>query len=202
MLSLRQRRRLQTAREIQRATLRLAGEHGLDGFTTEAVSREAGISVRTFFNYYPNKESAIFGPPPKYPDEAVKEFVAAKGTLSDDLKSLMTAHLQEIREDRDILVAIRALECGDPRLHRQHMAFHIRIQSDTRELLQTRLPRADPLALRLLADLLIVIGRNTLDIWVADEDLSIEAALDRCWVQLGSLLRLMSDGDPAESAGG
>ena len=59
--TLRDRRRVQTSREIQRAALSLALRHGYDAVTTEMIAAEAGISQRTFFNYYLNKDAAIVG---------------------------------------------------------------------------------------------------------------------------------------------
>lgn len=39
----------------------LTVERGLNGFTIEDVCSEVGISRRTFFNYFPSKEEAVFG---------------------------------------------------------------------------------------------------------------------------------------------
>ena len=39
----------------------LTAERGLNGFTIEEVCSEVGVSRRTFFNYFPTKEDAVFG---------------------------------------------------------------------------------------------------------------------------------------------
>lgn len=62
-LSLRQKRRQETARDIQRATLELALARGLEHVTTEEIAQVAGVSTRTFFNYFNNKEAAAIGIP-------------------------------------------------------------------------------------------------------------------------------------------
>ena len=49
-LPLRERRRQETALLIQRATLELAMENGLDAVTTDAIAAASGVSTRTFFN--------------------------------------------------------------------------------------------------------------------------------------------------------
>ena len=41
------------------AALRLAREHGLDGFTIDDIARLAGTSRRTFFNHFTSKEEAV-----------------------------------------------------------------------------------------------------------------------------------------------
>lgn len=39
----------------------LTAEHGLSGYTVEELCEQVGISRRTFFNYFPNKEAAVLG---------------------------------------------------------------------------------------------------------------------------------------------
>ena len=76
-IGLRERRRRQTSADIRGAAVRLARERGFDKVTIEEICAEAGISARTFFNYFPNKESAIAYGPSDIPPELVEEFVAA-----------------------------------------------------------------------------------------------------------------------------
>ena len=70
-MGLRERRRRQTSADIRGAAVRLAQERGFDKVTIDEICVEAGVSTRTFFNYFPNKESAIaYGPsdiPPNSP---------------------------------------------------------------------------------------------------------------------------------------
>lgn len=75
--SLRERRRRQTSFDIHNAALRLARQRGVDKITVEEISVEAGVSPRTFFNYFPSKESAIAYAPLEIPPELAAEFVAA-----------------------------------------------------------------------------------------------------------------------------
>ncbi|MBS4947070.1 MAG: TetR/AcrR family transcriptional regulator, partial [Rothia mucilaginosa] len=60
-LSLRERRREQTWRALHEAALKRVREHGMRGTTVEEIAREAGVSPRTFFNYFPSKEDAVLG---------------------------------------------------------------------------------------------------------------------------------------------
>ncbi|MDQ1576821.1 MAG: hypothetical protein QOH55_1971 [Microbacteriaceae bacterium] len=77
-LGLRERKRLATRRAIQFASVELASERGFDRVTVDEISHAANVSPRTFFNYFPSKESAIIGELPELPDEiTVERFVGA-----------------------------------------------------------------------------------------------------------------------------
>jgi AcrR family transcriptional regulator len=56
---LRERKKAATRQALHEAALRLAMAHGLDRVTSEAVADAAGVSRRTFSNYFANKEQAL-----------------------------------------------------------------------------------------------------------------------------------------------
>jgi AcrR family transcriptional regulator len=77
-LGLRERKRIATRRSIQLAAVELAADRGFDRVTIDEISHVANVSPRTFFNYFPSKESAIIGELPELPDEAsIDRFVTA-----------------------------------------------------------------------------------------------------------------------------
>lgn len=59
--TLRARKKRQTRQHIQDAARRLTAERGLNGVTIDAICAEAGVSTRTFFNYFPSKSAAALG---------------------------------------------------------------------------------------------------------------------------------------------
>ncbi len=57
---LRERKKAATQAALSHATMRLAVEKGgLDAVTADDIAAEAGVSTRTFHNYFQNKEAAL-----------------------------------------------------------------------------------------------------------------------------------------------
>ncbi|MET9593285.1 TetR family transcriptional regulator [Streptomyces sp. NPDC006516] len=56
---LRERKKQATRNAIAEAAVRLAAEHGVENVTVEAISEAAGVSPRTFFNYFPSHDDAF-----------------------------------------------------------------------------------------------------------------------------------------------
>lgn len=72
----REAKKRETRRALADAALTLATERGLHGFTVDEVATRAGVSTRTFFNYFRSKEAAIGGLDPD-------ELSAAAAALTD-----------------------------------------------------------------------------------------------------------------------
>ena len=55
----REQKKLETRRAIRNAALELGTQRGVERLTVESIAHAAGISPRTFFNYFSSKEDAL-----------------------------------------------------------------------------------------------------------------------------------------------
>lgn len=72
----REQKKHKTRVNLHLAALSLVNANGLDSVTTDQIAARAGVSPRTFFNYFPTKEQAILGFPADFPDRLVEAFLA------------------------------------------------------------------------------------------------------------------------------
>ena len=180
-ISLREKRRRQTALDIQRATLDLAREHGFDQVTTDAIAERAGVSTRTFFNYYTNKEAASVGHPLGLPEEAKRAFETGNGLLSEDLRNLMAAHLEQIEDMQDIMQDMIRLARDHDRVKRLLDQFLAGLVEELKASLALRMPDAPDDLQRALADWVLTGLGHAITDWVGSDQLSLQAAFKREW---------------------
>ncbi|MDQ4489455.1 TetR family transcriptional regulator [Sinomonas sp. ASV486] len=88
--TLRERKKERTRRAIHNAAFALAADRGLGQVTIADICAAAGISERTFFNYFPSKAAATLGVPerPLSPEQE-QRFLEGAGSLVDDLCELV-----------------------------------------------------------------------------------------------------------------
>ncbi|GAB3795777.1 TetR family transcriptional regulator [Humibacter antri] len=144
----RERKRLATRNAIQRAVLTLALERGFDGVTVEEISHTAGVSPRTFFNYFPTKEAAVIGDVPEMPDEeAIARFVTAgqEQPMLESIRDLLLSTVdQEPNPDgADIEALRRRLLREHPYLFTLRMANMKQLELELVSVVERRLRRDD-----------------------------------------------------------
>ncbi|HEY2057077.1 MAG TPA: TetR family transcriptional regulator, partial [Amycolatopsis sp.] len=111
---LRERKKLETHRTLATIAVRLVGERGLDQVTVEDIAAEAGVSARTFFNYFASKEDSVV--------IAYADYVERSRRLVDRL----TAQPRELGV-RDALVAALRDDLAEIDAERDEWLTRIRI---------------------------------------------------------------------------
>lgn len=106
-LGLRERKRRATRRRIQLAVLQLVDRRGLDQVTIDDISREADVSPRTFFNYFPTKEDSLAGDPPFVLTDEVAAAFEHAGPHGDPLEDVLAIMGDQASEEGAV----------DPELH-------------------------------------------------------------------------------------
>jgi AcrR family transcriptional regulator len=106
---LRERKKQQTRSAIHRSALALVTDRGLAGVTVEQICGDAGVSPRTFFNYFPSKAEAALGlPATTVPDAARAAFLGSTGPLVSDLCDLVAQTVSLPQDRRRMKELVRA----------------------------------------------------------------------------------------------
>ncbi|HKJ57527.1 MAG TPA: TetR/AcrR family transcriptional regulator [Nitriliruptoraceae bacterium] len=118
-VGLRERKKRATARALHETAVDLVGAHGLDDVTIEAICERAGVSTRTFFNYYPTKEDALTASmpvPPTDDDLATFEAGGPTGNLVIDLGEMVAGHMASHATTVENLAAHHRMLHREPQL--------------------------------------------------------------------------------------
>lgn len=173
-LSLRERRRRQTSADIRGAAVRLAQARGWDKVTIEEICSQAGISTRTFFNYFPNKEAAIAYGPSDLPPELAAEFVAAGPApypvVFAELITLAAHHLRDMPPEREQAVCMLELAKTTPAVLAAFLADLERFQTQLTDIVAKRqgMPSDDEIP-ELISALALTAVRSGIERWSSDE---------------------------------
>jgi AcrR family transcriptional regulator len=147
-VSLRERKKLATRRLLRRATLDLVAEHGLSNVTVEDIAAAADVSPRTFFNYFPSKEAALFGGDPDRAAELRQRIAngAPGKSALDALRAVLAQDSETMADDLRSLGGdpadwLRRMKVArtDPHVRAAHAAQMAMIERAIAEGLATRL---------------------------------------------------------------
>lgn len=132
-VGLRERKKAETREALASAALRLAVELGPDGVTVDAITDAAGVSARTFFNYFASKEDAILGTTSASTSRLVEELAARPPDEPPlvALRAAMHASVDHLQTDPDDWFARSRLVRSYPELSVRYAA---RLSALEREL--------------------------------------------------------------------
>jgi AcrR family transcriptional regulator len=166
-----------TALALRAAAVRLMADRGYDATSTDDIARAAGVSPRTFFNYFPTKESVVPLPADFLPG-VVERALRARPAGEDVLHSLVAAALATV----DTIATLPGAG--------ESMAATVRLMFDERQLRQIFLER-QTLAEERAWDVLRDRG-------VAANDLATRVALATVTSLTYLALRTWAEGDGTE----
>lgn len=147
MTSLRARKKRATEQALANAAYSLALGRGVESVTTDDIASQAGVSRRTFANYYPNKHAAVvdgfvhhLGIPIWRPDQAV-DLASIPSTfdeLIDNTRQFITTIFTDPRRIEHIqhfAVMMKDNPALEPHIHSVFLEFQ---ESTSHEVLAER----------------------------------------------------------------
>jgi AcrR family transcriptional regulator len=169
---LRERKKRATRAALADAALRLCVEHGVAAVTVEQVAADAGVSSRTFFNYFSSKEEAVVAGDGATAAAFVTAF-ADRPTDEPVLDALRQALLEVLasRLDRARAAQLQALRRTPSLLPHQIAAYSVQ-ERGLADAISSRVgvdPETDPYPLMLAAAVMATV-RVIVDWWLDDND--------------------------------
>ncbi|MEV6487978.1 TetR family transcriptional regulator [Actinoplanes sp. NPDC051633] len=169
-VGLRERKKAATRLALHEAAVRLAIEQGAERVTVEAIADAAGVSRRTFSNYFANKEQALL-----YGDfermgrliTAVRERPAEEPAWA--ALSAAAADFYRDLGDLDPQAVLRwRLLRKSAALNAQHVNTFAGLERELSAEIAARTPGADPMGVRarLTAAAFLTALRVALDVWL------------------------------------
>ncbi|MGB3231679.1 MAG: TetR/AcrR family transcriptional regulator [Mycobacterium sp.] len=181
--TLRERRKQHTRREIRRVALGLVQERGIDAVTVDLISERAGVSVRTFFNYYACKESAMIATPPPIPPTAASAFLARSGLhdLFVDLTEVTICQMDEGGSIPSDFESSMQIVMGVPALAKLQLGAFVELEKQFVELIAARLKLGvDDEAPAVYAAAFMGAVRVAGQRWARNPDRSLGEEIRRC----------------------
>ncbi|MFB8090244.1 TetR family transcriptional regulator [Streptomyces sp. NPDC055992] len=170
-LGLRERKKRATRDALAGAALRMAADRGFEHVTVEAVTAAVGVSVRTFFNYFPCLEDAITRPAQENAERTRRAVLNAPEHLTalEALSEAIAQELASIEEDHERWELQLAVLKKSPALLPNFLAARGADETAMVAVVAERLGR-DPesdLYPRLLAHVAVAAVRAAVEVWVA-----------------------------------
>ena len=177
--SLRDRKRRQARAATQRVAIELCLEHGVDAVSVDTICEHAGISPRTFYNYFGSRESAVLGGDEKpLPTEAQIQDFIDRDDVSDveAFAAMMSRVWVEAEPDRELFLLRRRLLESSPELSAANWSRITEARAQyaviVRRRLAARAPGATDEQLDTDAELVVALAMGTVQVvareWLAD----------------------------------
>lgn len=180
--SLRDENKSRTRRALREAALKLFATKGYDETTTEEVAERAGVSARTFFRYFPTKESVLWLRERDWVESVTQSFLAQPESLSDweALRLTLIAVAGGLARGRAGLLLFQRAVASSATLRGRAHDHQQRDIADLADVVAERRGLTEPdESCVLLATIGLITYRRALDVWLAGP-----ASLDLTEVQV------------------
>jgi AcrR family transcriptional regulator len=156
---------LKTREAIVAAALDLAAERPDRRLTAELIAERAGVSRRTFFNYFPSVEAAFFAPVQRLLIVAVEhlERIPEGTPFADALAQAMTGASEE--EPLDRLGLCAHLGSRMPQFRGSELEQWDAADALLTEAFERRYPHVEPFTARCLTGAVIGVARAAIHEW-------------------------------------
>ncbi|MFI5756924.1 TetR/AcrR family transcriptional regulator [Streptomyces sp. NPDC051569] len=138
---LRERKKQATRAALSEAAVRLAAEHGAEHVTVEAISEAAGVSPRTFFNYFDSHDDAFVMIDREIGERvrrAVRDAPAAVPPL-DAVREALATELADVEERQEIWSLRATVLRRSPHLLVRGLGVHLAEELELAEAIEHRL---------------------------------------------------------------
>lgn len=152
---------------LVRAAIDLVDERGFEAVTADAVAERAGVSRRTFFNYFPSLEDCLTSPILETLEIAVAAF-EARPADEPIMVAATHAFAEAFSPERaPQLIRLMSLLRSDQRLVGSHLAHWKQASEAVGATLQRRFPDVDPLWLQTLSGSVVGVAETALSAGLA-----------------------------------
>ncbi|MFD5899023.1 TetR/AcrR family transcriptional regulator [Streptomyces sp. NPDC060366] len=138
---LRERKKQATRAALSEAAVRLAAEHGAENVTVEAISNAAGVSPRTFFNYFDSHDDAFVMMDTQIGERircAVRDAPAELSPL-DAVREAMAAELADVEQRHEVWSLRAKVLQKSPHLLARGLGLHMAEELDLARTIANRL---------------------------------------------------------------
>ena len=189
-LGRREQKKRDTRQAIRNAALDLAMENGLENLTVEAIAQNAGVSPRTFFNYFASKEDALVTQAAES-SEQVRQLLLVRPAHESPMRAFHNALLESDYfgtdpVDRDRLLARQRLTQQHPSLMAHHLGKVAMVERSFADALAERMDVNvdDDMYPELLAAIAMSAIRVAVRRWVVQGSDSLYELLDEAFHRL------------------
>jgi AcrR family transcriptional regulator len=168
--SRRDEHKTRTTQALREAALKLFATQGYDETTTEEIAEKAGVAARTFFRYFPTKESVLSLREREWFESFNADFLSKPASMSDVqamCSSFVMASPGIAKVRRQILLYEKAV-ASSPALRGRVQDRHREDAATVAQAIATRRGLKSPdERCRLLASVGLLTHRRALDRWLA-----------------------------------